>query len=49
MLGGETISPYLSMCLVDLLMGMRWVLAIIEDYMMVEYVSLLKSSIIDSF
>ena len=46
MLGGETLSPYLSMCPVEnvLLMGTRWVLAIIEDYMMVEYVDLLKGS-----
>ena len=42
-LGGEIISPYLSMCPVQnvLLMCMRWVLAIIEDYMMVGYVELL--------
>ena len=43
-LGGETISPYLSRCLVRwnvLLMCTWWVLAIIEYYMIVEYVELL--------
>ena len=45
MLGGETISPYLSMSDWNvLLMGTRWVLAIIEDYMIVEYVDLPKGS-----
>ena len=50
-LGGEIISPYLSMCLAETLCSiyMSWVLAIIEDYMMVEYVDLLKSSYMRPF
>ena len=42
-LGGETLSPYLSLCSMDAICSknMLWVLAIIEDYMMIEYVELL--------
>ena len=42
-LGGETLSPYLSLCSMDAICfkNMLWVLAIIEDYMIIEYVELL--------
>ena len=43
-LGGETLRPYLSLYSMDTICSkkyMLWVLAIIEDYMMVEYVDLL--------
>ena len=42
-LGGETSSPYLSLCSMDAICSksMLWVLAIMEDYMMIEYVELL--------
>ena len=42
-LGGETLSPYLSLCLMDAICSknMLWVLAIMEYYMMIEYVELL--------
>ena len=42
-LGGETLSPYLSVCSMDAICSknMLWVLAIIEDYMIIEYVELL--------
>ena len=42
-LGGEILSPYLSLCLMDAICSknMLSVLAIIEDYMMIEYVELL--------
>ena len=42
MLGGKTISPYLSMCLIEMFCScVCGELAIIEDYKMVEYVELL--------
>jgi len=43
MLGGETLSPYLSMCSMDIVCSknMPWLLAIIKDYMIIEYVKLL--------
>ena len=42
-LGGETLSPYLSLCSVDAICSknMLSVVAIMEDYMMIEYVELL--------
>jgi hypothetical protein len=42
-LGGETSSPYLSLCSMDAICSknMLWVLAIIEDYMIIEYEELL--------
>ena len=42
-LGGKTLSPYLSLCSMDAICSknMFWVLAIIEDYMIIEYVELL--------
>ena len=42
-LGGETSSPYLSLCSMDAICSknMLWVLAIIEEYMIIEYVKLL--------
>ena len=42
-LGGETLSPYLPLCSIDAICSknMLWVLAIIEDYMIIEYVELL--------
>ena len=42
-LGGETLSPYLPLCLIDVVCSknMLWVPEIIEDYMMIEYVELL--------
>ena len=43
-LGGETLSPYLSLCSMDAICSknMLWVLAIMEDYMIVEYVEFAK-------
>ena len=42
-LGGETVSPYLSLCLTDAICSknMLWVVAIREYYMMIECVELL--------
>ena len=42
-LGGETLSPYLSMCSMDVVCSknMPWVLSIIKDYMIIEYVEFL--------
>ena len=42
-LESETLSPYLSLCSMAAICSknMLWVLAIIEDYMMIEYVELL--------
>ena len=47
-LGGKTLSPYLSLCLTDALCSknMLWVLAIMEDYMIVEYVGFAKSKLL---
>ena len=41
-LGGETLSPYLSLCSMDAICSknMLCVVAIMEDYMMIEYVEL---------
>ena len=46
-LGGETLSPYLSLCLMDAICSknMLWVVAIMEDYMIVEYVGFAKSKL----
>ena len=46
-LGGETLSPYLSMCSMDAIFSknMLWVVAIMEDYMIVEYVGFAKSKL----
>ena len=42
-LGGETLSPYLSLCSMDAICSknMLCVVAIMEYYMMIEYVELL--------
>ena len=42
-LAGETLSPYLPLCSMHTICSknMLWVLAIIEDYMIIEYVKLL--------
>ena len=44
-LGGETLSPYLSLCSMDAICSknMLLVVAIMEDYMIVEYVGFAKS------
>ena len=44
-LGGETLSPYLSLCSMDAICSknMLWVVAFMEDYMIVEYVKFAKS------
>ena len=46
-LGGETLSPYLSLNLMDAICSknMLWVVAIMEDYMIVEYVGFAKSKL----
>ena len=46
-LGGETLSPYLSLCLMDAIRSKNilWVVAIMEDYMIVEYVGFAKSKL----
>ena len=46
-LGGETLSPYLSLCSMDAICSknMLWVVAIMEDYMIVEYVEFAKSKL----
>ena len=43
--GGETLSPYLSLCSMDAICSknMLWVVAIMEDYMIVEYVGFAKT------
>ena len=45
--GGETLSPYLSLCLMNTICSknMLWVVAIMEDYMIVEYVEFAKSKL----
>ena len=50
-LGGKTISPYLSLFLIknSIPISIAWVSAIVKDYMIVEYVDLLKRSYVDSF
>ena len=47
-LGGEILSPYLSLCLMDAICSknMLWVVAIMEDYMIVEYVGFAKSKLL---
>ena len=47
-LGGKTLSPYLSLCLMDAICSknMLWVLAIMEDYMIVEYVGFANSKLL---
>ena len=47
-LGGETLSPYLSLCSMDAICSknMLWVVAIMEDYMIVEYVEFAKSKLL---
>ena len=47
-LGGETLSPYLSLCSMDAICSknMLWVVAIMEDYMIVEYVGFAKSKLL---
>ena len=47
-LGGETLSPYLSLCSMDAICSknMLWVVAIMEDYMIVEYVGFAKSRLL---
>ena len=46
-LGGETLCPYLSLCSMDAICSknMLWVVAIMEDYMIVEYVGFAKSKL----
>ena len=46
-LGGETLSPYLSLCSMNTICSknMLWVVAIMEDYMIVEYVRFAKSKL----
>ena len=47
-LGGETLSRYLSLCSMDAICSknMLWVVAIMEDYMIVEYVGFAKSKLL---
>ena len=47
-LGGETLSPYLSLCSMDAICSknMLWVTIIMEDYMIVEYVEFAKSKLL---
>ena len=47
-LEGETLSPYLSLCSMDAICSknMLWVVAIMEDYMIVEYVGFAKSKLL---
>ena len=47
-LGGKTLSPYLSLCSMDAICSknMLWVVAIMEDYMIVEYVGFAKSKLL---
>ena len=47
-MGGETLSPYLSLCSMDAICSknMLWVVAIMEDYMIVEYVEFAKSKLL---
>ena len=47
-LGGETLSPYLSLCSMDAICSenMLWVVLIMEDYMIVEYVGFAKSKLL---
>ena len=47
-LGGETLSPYLSLCSMDAICSknMLEVVAIMEDYMIVEYVGFAKSKLL---
>ena len=46
-LGGETLSLYLSLCSMDAICSknMLWVVAIMEDYMIVEYVKFAESKL----
>ena len=46
-LGGETLSPYLSLCSMNTICSknMLWVVAIMEDYMIVEYVKFAESKL----
>ena len=46
-LGGETLSAYLSLCSIDAICSknMLWVVEIMEDYMIVEYVEFAKSKL----
>jgi len=47
-LGGETLSPYLSLCLMHAICSksMLCVVAIMEEYMIVEYMGFAKSKIL---
>ena len=47
-LGGETLSPYLSLCSMDAICSknMLWVVQIMEDYMIFEYVGFAKSKLL---
>ena len=47
-LGGETLGPYLSLCWMDVICSknMLSVSAIMEDYMIVEYVEFAKSKLL---
>ena len=47
-LGGETLSPYISLCPMDVICSknMLLVVAIMEDYMIVEYVGFAKSKLL---
>ena len=47
-LGAETLSPYLSLCSMDAICSknMLWVVVIMEDYMIVEYVEFAKSKLL---
>ena len=47
-LGGKTLSPYLSLCSMDVICSknMLWVSIIMEDYMIVEYVEFAKSKLL---
>ena len=48
-LEGETLRPYLSLCSMDAICSknMHWVLAVMEDYMIVEYVEFAKPKLLD--
>jgi hypothetical protein len=47
-LGGETLSPYLPMCLTEMVCSknMLWVSAIMEDKMIVDYVEFAKTKLL---
>ena len=47
-LGGETLIPYLHLCLTEAICykNMLWVLAIMEDYMIVEYVGFAETKLL---